>query len=146
MSIFLKRSSSRRATPSRRERGAARGRLSRAPVTANVVMVLPVAHHETPNRRRRGATAAIFYGATSIATVFLNKAIFAVWTFRYPASLVTAQTVFTVFAIVALEQLGVISPNGAKGCVELRAKAFFGGWARCAVFQLKLVLDMKALS
>ena len=135
----------------RRRRGAresaARDRLSRAPVTANVVMVLPVAHHETPNRRRRGATAAIFYGATSIATVFLNKAIFAVWTFRYPASLVTAQTVFTVFAIVALEQLGVISPNGAKGLRgNFDAKAFRRVGSVSAVFQLKLVLDMKALS
>jgi len=126
---------------------AARDRLSRAPVTANVVMVLPVAHHETPNRRRRGATAAIFYGATSIATVFLNKAIFAVWKFRYPASLVTAQTVFTVFAIVALEQLGVISPNGAKGFRgNFDAKAFRRVGSVSAVFQLKLVLDMKALS
>lgn len=100
--------------------------------------------HELPpaTRRRRGATAAFFYGSTSVATVFLNKAIFAVWKFKHPATLVTAQTIFTVFAITALERARVIR----RSSKAFEPEAFKRVGVVSAVFQLKLVLDMTALS
>ena len=110
-------------------------------------MGLPTHRDSDARRRRKGASASLFYGSTSIATVFLNKSIFATWKFKFPATLVTAQTIFTVFAIVALEHLGAISPRGGKGFRgNFNAKAFKRVGVVSAVFQMKLVLDMKALS
>jgi solute carrier family 35 protein len=86
-----------------------------------------------------GITAALFYGFMSIAAVFLNKAIFEVWKYRYPASLVAGQTVFTVVAIACLSQLGVIK-IGAFNPTHFKRV-----FVVSAVFQLKLVLDMSAL-
>jgi solute carrier family 35 protein len=93
-------------------------------------------------RRRAGALAALFYGSCSVMTVFLNKALFAVWKFKFPASLVTAQTLFTVGAILALERAGVVRRRGEK----FSRAAFKRVFVVSAVFQLKLVLDMTALS
>ena len=86
-----------------------------------------------------GITAALFYGFMSIAAVFLNKAIFEVWKYRYPASLVAGQTVFTVVAIACLSQLGAIK-IGAFNPTHFKRV-----FVVSAVFQLKLVLDMSAL-
>jgi solute carrier family 35 protein len=93
-------------------------------------------------RQRAGALAALFYGSCSVLTVFLNKALFAVWRFKFPASLVTAQTLFTVAAILTLERVGVVKRRGEK----FSRAAFKRVFIVSAVFQLKLVLDMTALS
>ena len=58
-----------------------------------------------------GLSAALFYGFMSVASVFLNKAIFEVWKYKFPASLVAGQTVFTVFAILVLTRLGRDDPS-----------------------------------
>jgi len=92
--------------------------------------------------KRAGALAALFYGSCSVLTVFLNKALFAVWMFTFPASLVTAQTLFTVFAIATLDRAGAITRRGDK----FSSVAFKRVFVVSAVFQLKLVLDMTALS
>jgi len=105
-----------------------------------------VSARETRAKRRRGASAAMFYASTSVATVFLNKAIFAVWRFGYPATLVTAQTFFTVMAIVTLERFGMIRVGNGTFAKNFDAKAFRRVGAVSATFQAKLVLDMKALS
>ena len=89
--------------------------------------------------RMAGISAALFYGSMSVASVFLNKAIFQVWRYRYPASLVTGQTVFTVMAIFLLSNLGVIK------IAKFNAVHFRRVFLVSAVFQLKLVLDMSAL-
>lgn len=92
-------------------------------------------------RRQRvaGFSAALFYGSMSVASVFLNKAIFQVWRYRYPASLVTGQTLFTVLAIFLLSNLGVIK------IATFNRTHFKRVFTVSAVFQLKLVLDMSAL-
>jgi solute carrier family 35 protein len=89
--------------------------------------------------RVAGISAALFYGSMSVASVFLNKAIFQVWRYRYPASLVTGQTVFTVLAIFLLSNLGVIK------IAKFNKTHFKRVFLVSAVFQLKLVLDMSAL-
>lgn len=89
--------------------------------------------------RVAGVSAALFYGSMSVASVFLNKAIFQVWRYRYPASLVTGQTVFTVLAIFLLSNLGVIK------IAKFNRVHFKRVFLVSAVFQLKLVLDMSAL-
>ena len=139
--VFLKRSSTggRRR---RRERAAARGRLSRAPVTANVVMVLLVAHHETPNRRRRGATAAI-HGATHRHRVSQQGDIRRV-DVSIPREPGDGADGVTVFAIVALGSWASSRRTVRKGCVGTSPGV--GGGLGERVFQLKLVLMMKALS
>ena len=68
-----------------------------------------------------------------------NKAIFQVWRYRYPASLVTGQTLFTVLAIFLLSNLGVIK------IATFNRTHFKRVFTVSAVFQLKLVLDMSAL-
>ena len=83
-----------------------------------------------------GFSAALFYGNMSVASVFLNKAIFQVWRYRYPASLVTGQTLFTVLAIFLLSNLGVIK------IATFNRTHFKRVFTVSAVFQLKLVLDM----
>lgn len=90
-------------------------------------------------QRAAGFSAAAFYGVMSVASVFLNKAIFQVWRYRYPASLVTGQTLFTVVCICVLSNLGVIKIAKFN---KTHFKRVF--WVS-AVFQLKLVLDMSAL-
>ena len=89
--------------------------------------------------RVAGISAAFFYGFMSVASVFLNKAIFEVWRYRYPASLVAGQTVFTVVAIALLSNLGVIKIG------KFNPAHFKRVFVVSAVFQLKLVLDMSAL-
>ena len=89
--------------------------------------------------RVAGISAAFFYGFMSVASVFLNKAIFEVWRYRYPASLVAGQTVFTVVAIALLSNLGVIKIG------KFNSAHFKRVFVVSAVFQLKLVLDMSAL-
>ena len=110
-------------------------------------MPLPTHHQDLHGnkgaaaRRHRvaGFSAALFYGSMSVASVFLNKAIFQVWRYRYPASLVTGQTVFTVLAIFLLSNLGVIK------IAKFNRVHFKRVFLVSAVFQLKLVLDMSAL-
>ena len=41
-----------------------------------------------------GLSAALFYGFMSVASVFLNKAIFEVWKYKSPASLVAGNLYF----------------------------------------------------
>ena len=86
-----------------------------------------------------GITAALFYGFMSVASVFLNKAIFEVWKYRYPASLVAGQTIFTVCAIATLTKINVIRIG------KFNYAHFRRVFPVAAVFQLKLVLDMSAL-
>ena len=126
---------------------------ARSTPAARVIARAPMSHaraRASAARRRRGASAAAFYAATSVATVFLNKAIFSVWAFRLPATLVTAQTAFTACAIVCLETFGVIrrSEGGETGRRRgrLDGRAFRRVGLVSAAFQAKLVLDMKALS
>lgn len=86
-----------------------------------------------------GLSAALFYGFMSVASVFLNKAIFEVWQYKYPASLVAGQTIFTVIAIMVLTKVGVIK------IAKFNAAHFKRVFVVSAVFQVKLVLDMSAL-
>ena len=99
--------------------------------------------HGNPKGRDRrnwaGISAALFYGSMSVASVFLNKAIFEVWRYRYPASLVAGQTVFTVLAIFTLSRFGVIKLG------KFNMDHFKRVFTVSAVFQFKLVLDMSAL-
>ena len=99
--------------------------------------------HDNPKGKDRrnwaGIWAAVFYGSMSVASVFLNKAIFEVWRYRYPASLVSGQTVFTVLAIFTLSRFGVIKLG------KFNVDHFKRVFTVSAVFQLKLVLDMSAL-
>lgn len=83
-----------------------------------------------------GLSAALFYGFMSVASVFLNKAIFEVWKYKFPASLVAGQTVFTVFAILVLTRLGAIRIG------KFNVTHFRRVFVVAAVFQVKLVLDM----
>ena len=65
-----------------------------------------------------GLSAALFYGFMSVASVFLNKAIFEVWKYKFPASLVAGQTVFTVFAILVLTRLGRDGPSTCRSFIR----------------------------
>jgi hypothetical protein len=44
----------------------------------------------------------------SVSTVFLNKAIFRIHKFKFPATLVAGQMAFTLLAVVVLQQVGVV--------------------------------------
>jgi hypothetical protein len=44
----------------------------------------------------------------SVSTVFLNKAIFRIHKFKFPATLVAGQMAFTLLAVVVLQQMGVV--------------------------------------
>ena len=88
--------------------------------------------------RVAGISAAFFYGFMSVASVFLNKAIFEVWRYRYPA---------------ASSRDRRYSPSSPSRCSATSASSrskfnsahFKRVFVVSAVFQLKLVLDMSAL-
>jgi solute carrier family 35 protein len=100
---------------------------------------VPGTRGRVPASKMAGLSAALFYGLMSVASVFLNKAIFEVWQYKFPASLVAGQTVFTVLAILVLTRLGVIRIG------KFNAVHFRRVFVVAAVFQVKLVLDMSAL-
>eukprot|EP00232_Nephroselmis_pyriformis_P015182 CAMPEP_0182886858 /NCGR_PEP_ID=MMETSP0034_2-20130328/20467_1 /TAXON_ID=156128 /ORGANISM="Nephroselmis pyriformis, Strain CCMP717" /LENGTH=379 /DNA_ID=CAMNT_0025020199 /DNA_START=132 /DNA_END=1271 /DNA_ORIENTATION=- len=89
--------------------------------------------------RHKGVVAAVFYAFTSVATVFLNKAIFRVHHFKLPATLVCGQTAFTLFAILFMRNFGIIKMGA------FNAKQFKKVFVLSALFLLKLILDMSAL-
>ncbi|KAK3265078.1 hypothetical protein CYMTET_26219 [Cymbomonas tetramitiformis] len=105
-----------------------------------IIKAESVAHGNPKIDHYRGAVAACFYGSMSIATVFLNKAIFKVHKFHFPATLVAGQMAFTMFAIVVMQQVGVLKKMHFSLAVlrKVGLLSFF--------FLLKLVLDMSALN
>ncbi|GBG79984.1 hypothetical protein CBR_g30245 [Chara braunii] len=44
----------------------------------------------------------------SVASVFINKAIFKVYNFRYPFTLVLGQTIFTLMLLITMRNLRLI--------------------------------------
>jgi len=99
-------------------------------------------HHGNRPKSRifRGGTAALFYGFMSVSTVFLNKAIFRVQKFNFPATLVVGQMTFTLLLVATMQQIGVIRKFNFVTSHFKRV----GLLSFC--FVLKLLLDMSALS
>eukprot|EP00898_Chlorokybus_atmophyticus_P004674 jgi/Chlat1/5207/Chrsp33S05046 len=87
-----------------------------------------------------GVLVAVFYGVMSVSSVFINKAIFSVYKFHYPASLVTGQTLFSLILVGVLRHLRLIKSVrfSVTACKRV-------GWLS-TIFLLKLVLDMSALA
>lgn len=56
----------------------------------------------------KGLAAAFFYGFMSVASVFINKAIFHVYDFKFPYTLVFGQTLFTLVLLTAMRSLHII--------------------------------------
>lgn len=83
---------------------------------------------------------AAFYGGMSVASVFINKAIFHVYKFNYPYTLVFGQTVFTVVLLSLMRNLRIIRTSPFQLYVFRRV--FLLSFA----FLLKLLLDMAALN
>eukprot|EP00897_Mesotaenium_endlicherianum_P000076 jgi/Mesen1/10069/ME000730S09341 len=88
----------------------------------------------------KGLTVAFFYGGMSVASVFINKAIFHVYKFNYPYALVLGQTIFTLVLLTLMRNLGVI--RLATFQTYIFRRVFLLSFA----FLLKLLLDMSALN
>eukprot|EP00270_Netrium_digitus_P010221 TRINITY_DN3157_c0_g1_i1.p1 TRINITY_DN3157_c0_g1~~TRINITY_DN3157_c0_g1_i1.p1 ORF type:complete len:356 (+),score=84.11 TRINITY_DN3157_c0_g1_i1:360-1427(+) len=88
----------------------------------------------------KGLLAALFYGGMSVASVFINKAIFHVYKFNHPYTLVLGQTVFTLILLVLMRHLRII--RLAPFQMSIFRKVFLLSFA----FLLKLLLDMSALN
>eukprot|EP00850_Spirogloea_muscicola_P009380 SM000052S17772 [mRNA] locus=s52:600604:602854:+ [translate_table: standard] len=90
--------------------------------------------------RFKGVASAGFYGGMSVASVFINKAIFHVYKFNYPYTLVLGQTIFTLLLIFVMRKLGVIRIGRFQ--LHIFRRVFLLSFA----FLLKLLLDMSALN
>ncbi|CAI7730124.1 unnamed protein product [Closterium sp. NIES-53] len=88
----------------------------------------------------RGLVIACFYGGMSVASVFINKAIFHVYHFNHPYTLVLGQTCFTLVLLLLMRRFRVIRLAPFQFYVFQRV--FLLSFA----FLLKLLLDMSALS
>ncbi|CAI5943744.1 unnamed protein product [Closterium sp. NIES-65] len=90
-----------------------------------------------------GILAALFYaGVMSVASVFINKALFHVYRFKFPYTLVFFQTLFTLALLAAMRQLRLIRVTPFHLHVLRRVSVSLLSFA----FLLKLLLDMAALS
>ncbi|CAI5464587.1 unnamed protein product [Closterium sp. Yama58-4] len=87
-----------------------------------------------------GILAALFYGLMSVASVFINKALFHVYRFKFPYTLVFFQTLFTLALLAAMRQLRLIRVTPFHLHVLRRVSLL------SFAFLLKLLLDMAALS
>lgn len=76
----------------------------------------------------------------SISCVFLNKALFRLWHFKFPATLVMGQTAFSLGTMVLLRQVGAV--KGEPFSFRTLRKIF----PLSFMFLLKIVLDMSALA
>ncbi|CAI7792532.1 unnamed protein product [Closterium sp. NIES-53] len=88
----------------------------------------------------KGLLVAVFYGGMSVAAVFVNKAIFRVYRFTFPYTLVFFQTLFTLLLLAAMRLSRAIRLAPFRLSV-LRRVALLS-----FAFLLKLLLDMAALS
>ncbi|CAI5461058.1 unnamed protein product [Closterium sp. Yama58-4] len=88
----------------------------------------------------KGLLVAAFYGGMSVAAVFVNKAIFRVYRFTFPYTLVFFQTLFTLLLLAAMRLSRAIRLAPFRLSV-LRRVALLS-----FAFLLKLLLDMAALS
>lgn len=88
----------------------------------------------------KGLVVALFYGFMSVASVFINKAIFHVYDFKHPYTLVFGQTLFTLVLLLAMRSARVI--RMAPFQLSVLRKVSLLSFA----FLLKLLLDMSALS
>ncbi|GJP30502.1 hypothetical protein CLOM_g3434 [Closterium sp. NIES-68] len=88
----------------------------------------------------KGLLVAAFYGVMSVAAVFINKAIFHVYRFSFPYTLVFFQTLFTL-ALLALMRLSRTIRLAPFRLHVLRRVSLLS-----FAFLLKLLLDMAALS
>lgn len=75
-----------------------------------------------------------------MASVFINKAIFHVYKFNYPYTLVLGQTVFTLVLLSLMRNLGIIRLGNFQ--LYIFKRVFLLSFA----FLLKLLLDMSALN
>lgn len=71
--------------------------------------------------------------------MFINKALFRVWGFHFPATLVCGQTAFSLGFMLLLRQLGTVKAERLSG--RMLRKVF----PLSFMFLLKIVLDMSAL-
>mmetsp|Transcript_25275 Transcript_25275/g.47800 ORF Transcript_25275/g.47800 Transcript_25275/m.47800 type:complete len:364 (-) Transcript_25275:234-1325(-) len=97
-------------------------------------------HGNPKSRVYRAVLSAFFYGFMSVSTVFLNKAIFKVHRFKFPATLVVGQMAFTLLLVAAMQHVGIVRKFSFSTVhfKKVGGLSFF--------FVLKLLLDMSALS
>ncbi|GAQ81319.1 Nucleotide/sugar transporter family [Klebsormidium nitens] len=88
----------------------------------------------------KGVLTAGFYGFMSVSSVFINKAIFKVYAFNFPFTLVLGQTIFTLILLLTIRRLGFIRTAPFQFAIFKRV--FLLSFA----FLLKLLLDMSALA
>mmetsp|Transcript_38555 Transcript_38555/g.53538 ORF Transcript_38555/g.53538 Transcript_38555/m.53538 type:complete len:376 (+) Transcript_38555:332-1459(+) len=97
-------------------------------------------HGNPKYRQYRPFLSAVFYAVMSVSTVFLNKAIFRVHAFKFPATLVAGQMGFTLVLVTVMQQLGLVRKFHFNFTHFKRV-----GWLSF-FFMLKLLLDMSALA
>ena len=90
--------------------------------------------------RARSWSSAALFGVTSTTTVFINKAIFHVYGFKAPATLVMGQMIFSILLLYFFSIVGVVRIQK----ITMRNAIRVGPLS--AIFLLKLLLDMSALS